>query len=343
MTKDNTELTFVRCPACGSLVPAVSTRCKMCGASLDFEAKKTSEEKTNAKRVRQKTTALTSEDKDSFEEEKAQDEIPLDDPLSAYIEEVEEKDNNSSKEADFDEDFDDFFLDDDEPKKDKKEEASKLKKVEDDLDDFWDDFDDLDDLDEPVKAKETSKNKEMDEFDSITVETGGKKNSKESKLNLKGKSEKQTKKTLAKKAAKPMVKKKIKPSKNAEQPKSSSSVIEISMPEVDTELCAWLVSFVSAKGESFELREGKYFVTQNSIKDKDIVINEKSISAPHAILTVSSDEGISLQDLMSDNGSFYKDPEDDDFEEVEDSVDLEHHSKIRLGNVEFLVVFLKRD
>ena len=28
------ELTFVRCPSCRSLVPAVSTRCRMCGAPL---------------------------------------------------------------------------------------------------------------------------------------------------------------------------------------------------------------------------------------------------------------------------------------------------------------------
>ena len=38
MAIDSTELTFVRCPSCRSLVPAVSTRCRMCGASLDVAA-----------------------------------------------------------------------------------------------------------------------------------------------------------------------------------------------------------------------------------------------------------------------------------------------------------------
>ena len=34
---DSTELTFVRCESCRSLVPAVSTRCRMCGAPLEKE------------------------------------------------------------------------------------------------------------------------------------------------------------------------------------------------------------------------------------------------------------------------------------------------------------------
>ncbi len=34
MTADETELTFVRCPGCRSLVPAVATRCRMCGFLL---------------------------------------------------------------------------------------------------------------------------------------------------------------------------------------------------------------------------------------------------------------------------------------------------------------------
>ena len=32
--KDN-NMTFVRCPSCNSLVPALSTRCRMCGANIE--------------------------------------------------------------------------------------------------------------------------------------------------------------------------------------------------------------------------------------------------------------------------------------------------------------------
>ena len=44
---DSTELTFVRCPNCRSLVPAVSTRCRMCGAPLDLGDETSDEEAVN--------------------------------------------------------------------------------------------------------------------------------------------------------------------------------------------------------------------------------------------------------------------------------------------------------
>lgn len=55
MATDSTELTFVRCPSCRSLVPAVSTRCRMCGATLDAAAKAEESEASQPRRVRQRT------------------------------------------------------------------------------------------------------------------------------------------------------------------------------------------------------------------------------------------------------------------------------------------------
>ncbi len=57
MATDSTELTFVRCPSCRSLVPAVSTRCRMCGAGLDASAKAEDDagDDSKSQRVRQKT------------------------------------------------------------------------------------------------------------------------------------------------------------------------------------------------------------------------------------------------------------------------------------------------
>ncbi len=40
MTTEETELTFIRCPGCRSLVPAVATRCRMCGELLESRADK---------------------------------------------------------------------------------------------------------------------------------------------------------------------------------------------------------------------------------------------------------------------------------------------------------------
>ena len=137
MSTDNTELTFVRCPACGSLVPAVSTRCKMCGASLDFdnEIEGSSTTSSSSGRVRQKTSSilngnapeeLFADDSSQGEEVNLKDgatrefdpnminqEDPSD-PLSAYIEEVEiegESDESTPLEANQDSDLADFFTD----------------------------------------------------------------------------------------------------------------------------------------------------------------------------------------------------------------------------------------
>ncbi|MFN8391711.1 MAG: FHA domain-containing protein [Bdellovibrionota bacterium] len=35
MTTEETELTFIRCPSCRSLIPAIATRCRMCGAQFE--------------------------------------------------------------------------------------------------------------------------------------------------------------------------------------------------------------------------------------------------------------------------------------------------------------------
>ena len=80
MATDSTELTFVRCPSCRSLVPAVSTRCRMCGAGLEGVAK------PNQKSVESEPAEPQG---DVVYSDKAESNGSGDsDPLSAYIEEV---------------------------------------------------------------------------------------------------------------------------------------------------------------------------------------------------------------------------------------------------------------
>ena len=64
MSTDSTELTFVRCPSCRSLVPAISTRCRMCGATLEASAVPESSDQDQKKsgRVRQRTMSEPSRD-----------------------------------------------------------------------------------------------------------------------------------------------------------------------------------------------------------------------------------------------------------------------------------------
>ncbi len=102
MSAEGGELTFVRCPSCRSLVPAVSTRCRWCGNSLGGSASSEApKEETPARRVRQKTRSIQAgeyvpqptREKGSQEGEgfAPEEDYDLDDPLKGFIEEVEEE------------------------------------------------------------------------------------------------------------------------------------------------------------------------------------------------------------------------------------------------------------
>ena len=89
MTTEETELTFVRCPSCRSLIPAIATRCRMCGAQFEkkaepqAEADQDSGDAQKRSRVRQRTISASSDDVDQIKrqlhEEKARG-VPADAP-----------------------------------------------------------------------------------------------------------------------------------------------------------------------------------------------------------------------------------------------------------------------
>lgn len=64
------DLTFTRCASCRSLVPAASSRCRMCGNALKQD-ELDREEDRKSPRVRQPTTSLTEEETDWLREESA--------------------------------------------------------------------------------------------------------------------------------------------------------------------------------------------------------------------------------------------------------------------------------
>ena len=81
MTTEETELTFVRCPNCRSLIPAIATRCRMCGAQFEkkgenaeppasTEAGGTAQRQS---RVRQRTISASPEEVEQIKREAYQD------------------------------------------------------------------------------------------------------------------------------------------------------------------------------------------------------------------------------------------------------------------------------
>ena len=102
-------------------------------------------------------------------------------------------------------------------------------------------------------------------------------------------------------------------------------------------LFGWLVSFESPDGRAIELRQGKFFVTGSSIRGTDLVIEDASISTPHALMSVSADHGLLIQDLMSERGVFVRPGDRGQYKREDGVVELKHGDWVRFGDVEFLV------
>lgn len=102
-------------------------------------------------------------------------------------------------------------------------------------------------------------------------------------------------------------------------------------------LFGWLVSFESPDGRAIELREGKFFVTGTSIRGTDLVVEDPSISTPHALMSVSADNGLMIQDLMSDRGVFVRSGDRGQYQREDGPIEVRHGDWVRFGDVEFLV------
>lgn len=102
-------------------------------------------------------------------------------------------------------------------------------------------------------------------------------------------------------------------------------------------LFGWLVSYSDPDGAATELREGKFFVTASSLKQTDLIIEDPTISTPHALVSVGIESGLRVQDLMSDRGIFVRRRGDDTYRREADVVNVEHGDWLRFGDVEYLV------
>jgi pSer/pThr/pTyr-binding forkhead associated (FHA) protein len=100
------------------------------------------------------------------------------------------------------------------------------------------------------------------------------------------------------------------------------------------------VSFESPDGRAIELREGKFFVTGTSIRGTDLVVEDPSISTPHALMSVNGESGLMIQDLMSDRGVFRRSGDRGQYVREDGIFTLQHGDWVRFGDVEFLVTIV---
>jgi hypothetical protein len=103
------------------------------------------------------------------------------------------------------------------------------------------------------------------------------------------------------------------------------------------QLVGWLVSYREAEGTAIELREGKLFVTGSPFKGTDLLLDDPSVSTPHALLSISVQNGIRVQDFMSDHGLFARSGKSGEYQRTDGPIALKHGDWVKFGEVEFLV------
>lgn len=413
MATDSTELTFVRCPACRSLVPAVSTRCRMCGATLDASLGSESTQPPASGRVRQKTMTTSGPGdlaeqvsrvrEEMHEEPEAYEsaaEEPMAasasaaepagiDPLGGYIDEDAEHQADSAvadiESEEIPEDVDETFTDEVEdeviPEVEEIQHEAAPEMVEEP---------------EPVavipsaeqsleKAKEVLSTmgapepKREEPKPRVVVEQGKGRTKGGLSFGAKGGEPSQRRFDVPKeepkpKAAAPVVETRKeepkreeprKPERREERPKAP--VRETRAPREELEevietpvrerapaptatrrepvkhseelgrLFGWLVNYSEPNGTSIELREGRFFVTSTPLRPTDLVLDDKTISTPHAMFTIGLDTGIVIQDLKSDRGVFVREREASTYRREYDNAELQHGDWLRFGDLEFLV------
>jgi hypothetical protein len=101
-------------------------------------------------------------------------------------------------------------------------------------------------------------------------------------------------------------------------------------------LFGWLVSYENQDGRAIELRAGRFFVTGTSIRGTDLIIEDHSISTPHALMSIT-ENGLQLQDLMSERGTFVRPQGEAQYRREDGVIEVQHGDWVRFGDVEFLV------
>ncbi len=397
MATDSTELTFVRCPSCRSLVPAVSTRCRMCGATLDAAAASDEADKEKKSgRVRQRTMSAPDSELSAAASQVREDAPPPppppppaperatpaieaheeDDPLGDYLDAIDEVPAVKASPAPAA--MKPMAPPPPPPPQPQRSapppqrtapppvESKPVASADIDLDDELDVETEL-----PAEGSPGPK---------VIVESGGRRSFSQGKPG--GLSFSRPREEPQKPAARPTppppppqpkappVAERPEPAQREAQQKRSEPRPEPRREERPREMTSqpppsrpapqpqravepprraeaasgrlygWLVSYADPDGKSIELREGKFFVTGSSLKESDLVINDKSISTPHALVSIGGDGGLRLQDLMSDRGVFLRHGESGAYQRREEPCTVEHGDWVRFGDVEFLVCLI---
>ncbi len=108
--------------------------------------------------------------------------------------------------------------------------------------------------------------------------------------------------------------------------------------ETEGTLLGWFIHFgQDPRGTSVEVRSGRFFLGRQKLRGSDMVIADSTVSTPHCLITSSAHDGITIQDLMSEQGTFIKRARSDSYAPVQQVITLEHGDWVRFGQYEVMV------
>lgn len=103
-------------------------------------------------------------------------------------------------------------------------------------------------------------------------------------------------------------------------------------------LVGWFVNYAEdGNGVATEIRSGRFFICGEKLKDSDLVIEHDSVSTPHCVVKASPVDGLRVQDLLSESGTYVRKYGEDKFFQYTDSVTVSHGDWLRFGEHEVMV------
>jgi FHA domain len=346
MATEEIELTFIRCPGCKSLVPAIASRCRMCGQALQ----KSEEELDSSKVENENVKSPTLENLEDVVEENNSVDQEIADVVEDYQVKVEEN---------FEEDLGISKLPQPAPvQKDDRplrflgqaNDQIRSRSVEVSTEES-----------DPIRKKRKRRRKKKrpaeggtlatntenrfstssEKIDSATRYEIGRERSEELKVEteevetFKVKSAQQLPVEAKKVFEEEIVKNEIK-SKEVNL-KSEEKTVLASKKSSAGELIGWFVTYgENKKGEAIEVRSGRFFISSGKVREDDMIVDHASISTPHCLVK-SGIDGIQIQDLMSEAGTFVRKAGSKDYLQLLESARLSHGDSVKFGDYEVLV------
>lgn len=352
MVMEDNELTFIRCPSCRSLIPAVANRCRMCGHKLeDAEVGADTASVPSSSQEENSLESFSSPPPTSYDETSTSEVNPADN--SSIVNEDKESQSASAtgvfpESSTLEKSASDSNLID---SADAPTVASVSSAMAGEV------FGQTEDGNHPKSTKVSGSREGLSGLSESSEDSGETAPKKKRKRKRKKKPSNSQAENRTEASSGPFIgqetrsdgeveiisgegiqddgKAKMREVSNEQNQKRSV----LSVPSLDGDLVGWIVCIGSGSDlpEYVEVREGKFFISSERIKDTDFVVESKGIAAPHCIVKATAGEGLVIQDLMTEKGVKLRRLKSGRYESLSSSATVSHGDQVKLGEQEFLV------